>query len=46
MGELAEMTLNGLLCEVCGAYVEDFEEPGYPRKCEDCEEENNDDNSK
>ncbi|WP_197035848.1 hypothetical protein [Virgibacillus halodenitrificans] len=29
MGELVEMTLYGLLCEVCGAYVEDFEEPGY-----------------
>ncbi len=38
MGEIAEMTLNGLLCEECGAYV-DGEEPGYPRKCEDCENE-------
>lgn len=36
MGEAAEMVLEGLLCEVCGAYV-DGEEPGYPRKCENCE---------
>lgn len=38
MGEISEMILNGLLCEVCGTYV-DGEEPGYPRKCEDCENE-------
>ncbi|WP_311918601.1 hypothetical protein [Carnobacterium divergens] len=36
MGELAEMTINGLLCQQCGGYLEDFEEPGYPRTCEDC----------
>ncbi|MCO6019364.1 hypothetical protein [Carnobacterium divergens] len=36
MGELAEMTINGLLCQECGGYLEDFEEPGYPRTCEDC----------
>lgn len=38
MGEIAEKILNGQLCEVCGAFV-DGEEPGYPRKCEDCENE-------
>ncbi|WP_281281436.1 hypothetical protein [Paenibacillus dokdonensis] len=39
MGEVAEMILNGLLCEVCGCYIDDMEEPGYPRTCEDCENE-------
>lgn len=39
MGEAAEMMINGLLCQGCGSYVEDHEEPGYPRYCEDCEEE-------
>jgi hypothetical protein len=36
MGEIAEMTLNGLLCEGCGSYMDDHEEPGYPRRCDDC----------
>jgi hypothetical protein len=39
MGQIAEDTLNGLLCECCGSYMDDFESPGYPRKCEDCAEE-------
>ncbi len=30
------MVLDGLLCECCGLLI-DGEEPGYPRKCEDCE---------
>lgn len=33
------MMLNGLLCQVCGTYMDDFEEPGYPRTCDDCQEE-------
>lgn len=37
MGEMTEMILNGLLCDVCGAYMDDLEEPGYPRTCDDCE---------
>lgn len=36
MGEIAEMVLDGLLCEQCGIFV-DGEETGYPRSCEDCE---------
>lgn len=36
MGEIADMVINGLLCQECGSYV-DFEEPGYPRSCDDCE---------
>ena len=38
MGDIAEMTLNGILCERCGTYI-DGEETGYPRKCDDCQEE-------
>lgn len=40
MGEIAEMILNGVLCDICGCLV-DGEEVGYPRKCEDCEEDEN-----
>lgn len=36
MGEVAEMILNGLLCQICGSYMDDYEEPGYPRTCDDC----------
>ncbi len=32
-----EDVLNGLVCQVCGSWMEDFEEVGYPRTCEDCE---------
>lgn len=38
MGEISEMILDGLLCEVCGSYI-DGESPGYPRTCELCKEE-------
>lgn len=38
MGDIADKILEGLLCEVCGANV-DGDEPGYPRKCKDCEKE-------
>lgn len=31
---------EGLCCQICGTFI-DGEEPGYPRICEDCEEENN-----
>lgn len=40
MGDIAEMVLEGILCEVCGIYIEDGEEPGHPRKCESCEKQN------
>ena len=39
MGEIAEMILSGLMCRVCGSYMDDFKEPGHPRICEDCEDE-------
>lgn len=39
MGDIADMVLDGTLCEGCGIYIDD-EEPGHPRKCSDCLEEN------
>jgi hypothetical protein len=39
MGDIAEMILEGLLCQVCGAYIEEGEAEGYPRSCSDCETE-------
>jgi hypothetical protein len=32
MGDVADMMINGFLCEACGGYI-DGEEPGYPRYC-------------
>ena len=37
MGDVAEMIIEGILCEECGSYI--GEAVGYPRKCEDCKEE-------
>ncbi len=39
MGEIADMMINGRMCEQCGVYMDDGEEPGYPRLCPGCEEE-------
>ena len=42
MSETTEMILDGTMCQVCGAWMEDvcdgFVAPGYPRTCEDCKE--------
>ena len=35
MGEIAEMMLDGTLCEGCGVYLGN--EIGYPRYCAHCE---------
>jgi Zn finger protein HypA/HybF involved in hydrogenase expression len=35
MGEVADMMLDGTLCEGCGIFMGD--DVGYPRKCPDCE---------
>jgi hypothetical protein len=35
MGEIAEMMLDGTLCESCGSFI-DGDSPGYPRKCSNC----------
>jgi hypothetical protein len=32
MGEVADMMVNGFLCEACGELI-DGEEPGFPRYC-------------
>jgi hypothetical protein len=37
MGEIADAVIEGMLCELCGVYIGIG--PGYPRKCEDCEKE-------
>lgn len=38
MGEAADAVLEGLYCQSCGELI-DGEEPGYPRPCDDCENE-------
>lgn len=43
MGEVADMHIDGTLCQYCGLVFDDIvngkEAPGYPRSCTDCEEE-------
>ncbi len=43
MGEAAEDMLEGIVCQCCGVYFDDFlegeEPPGHPRSCEGCEDE-------
>ena len=34
MGEISEMVIEGILCELCGVYIGDA--TGYPRKCASC----------
>ena len=38
MGDIADMMLDGTLCEGCGVYLEG-EGDGFPRYCPDCEQE-------
>lgn len=35
MGEIAEMIIDDILCEICGVYIGDA--CGYPRFCVDCD---------
>ena len=35
MGEITEMILEGILCELCGVYIDDNFK-GIPRKCKNC----------
>jgi hypothetical protein len=35
MGDIAEMILDGILCEICGSFI-DLDAPMHPRECEDC----------
>ena len=48
MGQVSEMILDGVLCQVCGELFDDLKPasgnvllppPGYPRTCEDCKKE-------
>lgn len=51
MGDITDSVLDGTLCEDCGGIVyegdpnkatkEDLS-PGFPRKCKECKEEEND----
>lgn len=36
MGEIADMMLDGTLCQSCGVYLEDSL-PGFPQSCADCQ---------
>jgi len=36
MGEIADMMINGSMCQYCGECFDD--ESGYPRSCESCRE--------
>lgn len=39
MGDIANMMLEGILCQDCGMYLDDNENRlGYPQSCEDCKE--------
>ena len=35
MGDIADMMIDGILCEGCGVWIDD-EDAGYPRLCESC----------
>lgn len=37
MGEIADMMLEGILCEMCGVYLGRGD--GFPKLCRDCVEE-------
>ena len=39
MGEIADMMLDGTLCQGCGIYMDDDSEPGHPRFCYSCRRE-------
>lgn len=40
MGQAAEDALNGICCQVCGEWMDDFlesgDEPGFPQTCAGC----------
>jgi DNA-directed RNA polymerase subunit N (RpoN/RPB10) len=39
MGEIAELVLEGVLCHVCGSFIDEAYK-GYPRACNECKEQN------
>jgi predicted amidophosphoribosyltransferase len=36
MGEIADMMLDGTLCQCCGAYIGDESNGDYPQYCAAC----------
>ncbi len=39
MGEIADMMLDGTMCQGCGVWLHDGEDgPGFPSFCRDCEQ--------
>lgn len=47
MGDIADMLLDGTLCQMCGGLVYEGDpdkaigdemSPGYPRTCQDCQD--------
>ena len=44
MSQTVDDMLSGLICQVCGTFMDDFEASGYPRTCEDCLEMEEEDN--
>jgi hypothetical protein len=41
MGEISDLIILGVFCEACGSVI-DGEATGYPRRCYECEEEDED----
>jgi hypothetical protein len=39
MGEYADMMIEGILCQLCGVFLEDYEDNICPTYCEDCAKE-------
>ena len=44
MSQTVDDMLSGLICQVCGTFMDDFEAPGYLRTCEDWLEMEEEDN--
>jgi len=42
MGEIADMMLDGTMCQQCGVWMHEGEDgPGFPQTCSDCRQSNN-----
>ena len=39
MGEIADMMLEGIICKICGVFIDDNKANGHPRMCESCQKE-------
>ena len=42
MGDIADDMVNGFMCQSCGEII-DNDAPGYPRLCEGCQEDEEED---